>query len=113
MEGELEQKETQEYLFKRNLDENRLKEEQIQEMLTVVYDYADVIEKWESIKFISEKERSVMQNNLQSAIKIIRARRKENKRKIKEKTNVLVSLNNMIDKFDEQLHEGHKHELQS
>lgn len=48
-EFELEQKETQTYLYRRNLDENRQKEEQISEMLTVVYHYAEVMEKWENI----------------------------------------------------------------
>ena len=63
-EYETEQKETQEYLFKRSVDENRQKEEQIDEMLAVVYHYSDVLEKWENIKFISQKEKKEMENKL-------------------------------------------------
>lgn len=51
-------------MFKRNLDENRLKEEQIEEMLAVVYHYADVMEKWSNIQFVSEKEKKEMLNKL-------------------------------------------------
>ncbi len=80
-------------------------------MLAVVYHYADVMEKWKNIKFISEKENKEMQNKLVQAMAIIRKRKKENKRKLKEKMNVLVSLNKMIDKFDEKLQESHKKDL--
>jgi len=31
-------------------------------MLAVVYHYADVLEKWKNIKFLSEKEKKEMQN---------------------------------------------------
>lgn len=33
-------------------------------MLAVVYHYSDVLEKWENIKFISEKEKKEMENKL-------------------------------------------------
>lgn len=69
-------------------------------MLAVVYHYADVMDKWKNIQFISEKERKEMQNKYHQAINIVRRRKKENKRKITEKTGVLVSLKKMIDKFD-------------
>jgi hypothetical protein len=82
-------------------------------MLAVVYHYADVMEKWKNIQFISEKEKKEMHNKLTLSISILKKRRKENKRKLKEKMNVLVSLNRMIDRFDEQLKEGHKHDMQS
>lgn len=42
-----------------------------------------------------------MQNRYVQSIHIIKKRRKENKRKLKDKMNVLVNLNNMIDKYDE------------
>jgi hypothetical protein len=90
----------QEYLYKRNIDENRQKEEQIDEMLAVVYHYSDVLEKWENIKFISEKEKKEMQNRLQQSVAIVRKRRSENQRKLKEKNNILESLKKLIDRFD-------------
>eukprot|EP00347_Sterkiella_histriomuscorum_P002314 403368636 len=112
IEFEKEQRETQEHLYQRNLDENRQKQEQIDEMLAVVYHYADVMEKWENIKFISEKEKKEMENKYQQAINIVRKRKKENKRKIKEKMHILSTLKRMIDKFDDQSQENHMQKLQ-
>lgn len=101
----------QEFLYKRNLEENRQKEESIDEMLAVVYHYAAVIEKWQKIKFISDKEKTEMLNKLQGALTIIKKRKLENRRKISEKTNILDGLNKMIDKYDEDLQSNHKDEL--
>lgn len=42
---------------------------------------------------------------------IVKKRKTENKRKIKEKTRILASLNKMIDDFDAKLQEGHVHKL--
>ena len=81
-------------------------------MLAVVYHYADVMDKWENIKFISEKEKKEMQNNLNQALHIVRERRKENKRKLSEKVSIKDSLNRMIDRFDEALIEEHRNELE-
>ena len=82
-------------------------------MLAVVYHYSDVLEKWENIKFISEKEKKEMQNKLQQSLGIVRKRRGENKRKLKEKMNILQSLNKLIDRFDQHIKEEHIHKLQS
>lgn len=42
---------------------------------------------------------------------IIKMRRKENKRKLREKHELKDDLNREIDKFDESLIEDHKHDL--
>lgn len=57
-----------EYLYKRNFEENKLKEDQIDELLVVVYHYADVMEKWKNIQFVSQKEKLEMENKLQNAL---------------------------------------------
>ncbi len=66
-------------------------------MLAVVYHYAAVMEKWQKIKFISEKEKTETQNKLKGAMQIIKKRKKENKRKIKEKMNIVEGLKRMIE----------------
>lgn len=81
-------------------------------MLAVVYHYADVMDKWKNIQFISEKERKEMHNKYHQAINIVRRRKKENKRKIAEKTAVLLSLKKMIDKFDTKSQLNHISKLQ-
>jgi hypothetical protein len=81
-------------------------------MLAVVYSYADVMDKWQNIKFVSEKEKKEMQNRLLQALAIVRKRKVENRRKVNEKTKILASLNRMIDDFDKQLQEGHVERLQ-
>lgn len=50
-----------------------------------MYHYADVMEKWKNIKFVSEKEKKEMENNLANSLNIIKHRRKENRRKLTEK----------------------------
>ena len=59
------------------------------------------MEKWKNIKFLSEKEKKEMQNKLLFAINIVKKRKNENKRKIKEKKKILLNLNRLIDKFDQ------------
>lgn len=65
-----------------------MKEEQIDELLSVVYHYADVNEKWENLKFISEKEKKESINRLIEAKNIVHKRRKENDRKLTEKISI-------------------------
>ena len=97
-----------EFLYKRNFEENKLKEDQIDELLAVVYHYADVMEKWKNIQFVSQKEELEMMNKKMNANHIVKNRRKENRRKMDERTEMRDKLNKKIDKFDESIVNNHR-----
>lgn len=99
-------------MYKRHFEENKLKEEQIDEMLAVVYNYAEVMEKWENIKFVSEKESKEMKNKMSEASNIVRRRRMENTRKMEERLSTRNALNRIIDEFDDSVIMDHKKDLE-
>ena len=51
-------------------------------------------------------------NKLKQGLSIVKMRRKENDRKLKEKLDLKNELNRKIDKFDESLIEDHKNDLE-
>ena len=80
-------------------------------MLAVVYNYASVMEKWRNLEFVSEKEFVEAKNKLKQSLSIIKQRKKDNDRKLKEKWDLKNELSREINKFDDSLIEDHKNDL--
>jgi hypothetical protein len=70
------------------------------------------MEKWKNIQFVSEKERGEMLNQFNLALSIVKKRKKENLRKLREKMSIKDQLDKIINKFDDSLIEDHKNELE-
>ena len=84
-----ENSETQIYIYRRTLDENRTRSEQVNELMIVVNQYEKTIEKWETLQHLSIKEQTEAENTLAISTHTFNKRQRENERKIMERSQYL------------------------
>ena len=97
-EGEL--YETATFIYKRSLEENRIRDEQVNECMIVVNYYENTIEKWHTLQHTSEKERKEAQNTLSNSTSVYNKRQNENRRKLGERRVFIEKVEGNITGYD-------------